>query len=140
MCTSICLVNSNPTSSPSAAANLLAKFIEACMALNASIFEPFFGEDDKIDDKSKYKFLGDLNKTYQVARRKSGNQFYVEMTTEYCKGCSVGYPIMNFNVYSLDTKSMVYDFGFKVVTDDQIVNTIQGCFAYKEHHPDWIPF
>ena len=41
---------------------IVQKFIDACMLLDVSIFEPFMNEDDNFEDKDKYRFLERLHK------------------------------------------------------------------------------
>ncbi len=39
---------------------IIDKFIESCLKLDASIFEPYMKEEELFEDKEKYLFLGKL--------------------------------------------------------------------------------
>ena len=44
---------------------IAGKFIESCLKLDASIFEPLIEEDEYFQDLDKYRFLDSMKKVFQ---------------------------------------------------------------------------
>ena len=97
---------------------VIDKFIESCMHLDASIFEPFMAEDDVFQDKEKYKFLSHLKMLFQNCRNLTTNDFHVNFTREVCRGCQTGKPVL----------------GFLIDLENGILKDIFKCQMYKKHH------
>lgn len=56
---------------------VIEKFIESCLQLDISIFEPYMHEDDVFEDKEKYMFLADLKRPFNKIRNLTQNDFNI---------------------------------------------------------------
>ena len=115
------------------------KFIESCLHLDASIFEPYMSEDDVFADKEKYKFLTELKDLFDKCRLKANNNFKVSITNEQCRGCAKEKPVLNFEVRQSNYKIPVTEFGFLVDCENDMLKDIYRCYTYKESHGEWCP-
>ncbi|MGI8582397.1 MAG: hypothetical protein ACR2KX_09375 [Chitinophagaceae bacterium] len=116
---------------------VIDKFTEACMHLDASIFEPYMNEDDVFEDLEKYKFLVELKDLFDYSQFKTDYNFSVNLTNKKCKGCQKGKPVLNFEVVFAGTKLPVGEFGFLIDGEDGILKDIYRCNLYKENQGFW---
>ena len=75
-------------------AEITSKFIEACIKLDASIFEPLVKEDQYFQDLDKYRFLQSLKDEFEKVKLKG-----IEKTTPIngtCLGCEKGHSTYQF--------------------------------------------
>jgi len=63
---------------------VIDKFINACVNLDASIFEPYMNEDDVFNSLGKYEFLSELKDLFEYSLFKTDHDFSVNMTNEQC--------------------------------------------------------
>jgi hypothetical protein len=70
--------------------NVIDKFIESCLHLDASIFEPLMEEEDVFETKEKYRFLTDLKRLFDKGMTLTKGNFRVNVEDRTCKGCSLG--------------------------------------------------
>lgn len=112
-------------------AKVIAKFIESCIALDASIFEPYIQEDDLFEDVSKYEFLAKLQNTFSITRRLSHNHFKVELSKDVCRACFIGHEVHVFTTYNSDNK-MVEQNGYVIQEVDGKLLDISRCMYYKD--------
>ena len=73
---------------------ILSRFLEACVNLDAAIFEPMIEKDQIFEEKDKYRFLDSL-KTRFDASRKRGNEKVV-IKTGKCQMCHPGSDVYEF--------------------------------------------
>ena len=114
------------------------KFIESCLHLDASIFEPYMEEDDVFEELEKYKFLAELKDLFEYSRLKTDYDFTVSMSNEKCMGCASGKPVVNFEVRFANSKLLAGDFGFLIDKENDILKNIYRCHKYKECHGIWV--
>ena len=110
------------------------RFIECCLTLNASAFEPYMSEDDVFENKDKYLFLSELKRLFQPYH--SNTKAYAVRKEEIsCLGCSYGKRVVRFIVSSVSEKMDVFEFGFVIYIDKEILKDIYRCWQYKECSP-----
>lgn len=80
--------------SPEKDSEIKEKFIEACMKLDETIFEPLIEEDQYFEDLDKYRFLQTLKNVYDRARWLKHNA--VVPTKGTCTGCHRGHETLEF--------------------------------------------
>lgn len=73
---------------------IAGKFIESCLKLDASIFEPLIEEDEYFQDLDKYRFLDSMKKVFQPFKRKDKGD--VTLKKGQCKGCFKGHQTHDF--------------------------------------------
>ncbi|MEI7474803.1 MAG: hypothetical protein WCK67_08485 [bacterium] len=117
--------------SASESALIIKKFIESCMQLDVSLFEPFMNEEDNFEDKDKYRFLERLRKSFEEYRQDLLDDFIVERTTTICEGCSYGKRVEQFKVYEGESKKFYDDFGFLIDENNGKLIDIYQCNQYK---------
>ena len=76
------------------------KFIESCLNLDASIFEPYMKEDDVFEEEDKYNFLLKRKEQFAKIRAKAEEDFSVSLSHAICNGCSMNKAIFRFDVLS----------------------------------------
>lgn len=109
---------------------LIDKFIECCLKLDASIFEPYMTEDDVFEDKEKYSFLAQTKEMFNEVKSKSLDDFKVEVQNTTCKGCSTGDPVFHFRVATIN-KIPVDEFAYLIDVKDGILKDIYRCYDYN---------
>ena len=117
---------------------VIDKFIESCLHLDASIFEPYMSEDDVFEDKEKYKFLAEMKDLFDSSKFKTDYNFTVSFTNEKCMGCEKGKPVLNFEVMFAGSKLKVGDFGFLIDIENGILKDIYRCKMYKACQGIWL--
>jgi hypothetical protein len=73
---------------------ILNQFIEACVTLDASIFEPLIEEEQYFQDLDKYRFLQSLKDEFDKVKIKGINQ--TRLKIGYCQGCVSGHQTHQF--------------------------------------------
>ena len=110
---------------------IVEKFIDACMLLDVSVFEPFMNEDDNFEDKDKYRFLERLHKSFEEYRQDLLDDFFVERITTICEGCSNGKRVEQFKICEGEPKKFYDDFGFLIDEENGKLIDIYQCNQYK---------
>ena len=110
---------------------LINKFIEACLKLDASIFEPFMNENDIFEDKDKYRFLEQIHGRFEEYRKDTLDDFEVTRISTICTGCSKGKRVEEFKVYNNDTMKPHDSFGYLIDEVDGLLIDIYQCNQYK---------
>lgn len=97
---------------------LLQKFIEAALALDTSIMEPFIPEDLLLQDMDKYRFLASLKDRFDNIRQQYPENWRVEPADLTCGFCNRGKPLAGFVVYA-GCELLPYEkFGYFVEKDE----------------------
>ena len=117
---------------------VIDKFIESCLHLDASIFEPLMGEEDVFETKEKYRFLAELKRLFDKGRILSKGDFRVNVEDCTCKGCSLGRTVKHFEVVGSKTNRNFGGFGFLIDAEDEILKNIYRFLNYKETKKVWI--
>ena len=115
---------------------VVEKFIESCLQLDASTFEPYMHEEDVFEDTEKYKFLAELKGLFEKSRLKANSDIKVSITNEKCRGCDGGESVLNFELRQGENNLPFTEFGFRIETENGILKDIHRCRFYKEKH-DW---
>lgn len=68
---------------------IVKSFIESCINLDTSIFEPFIQDDQLFDDKDKYRFLAFLKAQFDYAKKKGLTKMIVKQGR--CQMCVKGH-------------------------------------------------
>lgn len=110
--------------------NIIDKFIESCLKLDASIFEPYMNEDDVFEDKEKYIFLSQMHSMFSEFARDTLDDFKVEVINTVCKGCVKGEPAKHFKVTNNATKKPLDEFAFMIEVEKGILKDIYRCYEY----------
>ena len=110
---------------------IIDKFIEACLKLDVSIFEPFMHEDDVFEDREKYTFLGELHGMFDQFAKDTLDDFTVTVEDSHCNGCVQGYPIKHFKVFDNETNTKINEFAFLIETEDGMLKDIYRCYEYE---------
>lgn len=71
------------------------KFIEACLALDASVFEPLIDEDRTFEDLDKYRFLDSLKSNFDNVKDKRVQK--MSLVHAKCMGCQRGHDVHEFH-------------------------------------------
>ena len=116
---------------------IIDKFIESCMALDISIFEPYMSEDDVFEDLEKYEFLLQLRVLFTNLRMQTNSKFSITFYKTACNGCIKGDPVLQFQVYSEDYESLKIDFGYTYIIKDGILIDIYKCLSYDGRLLRW---
>lgn len=110
---------------------LIEKFIETCLRLDASIFEPYIDEEGIFENKEKYMFLAKLKllfQPYQSLRSIAS----VRQEEKICLGCSKTKNVLKFSIYSVEDNQDIADFGFVIDTDNGLLKDIYQCRWYEQ--------
>ena len=123
---------------------VIEKFIESCVQLDISIFEPYMHEDDVFEDKEKYIFLADLKRSFDKLKDLTRSDFNIIIKDRNCNGCSLGKTVKHFEVFNNKTNSYIGSFGFLIDVGNGMLKNIYRCLRYKETKevfvkPDGLP-
>lgn len=100
-------------------ANLIKeKFIQACVALDASILEPMIEEETYFDELDKYRFLQSLKDEFDACKEKGSLK--TVMIKGNCESCHCG-----DEVYQFYTKNLTPAFAYMI---DESNNEIENIF------------
>jgi len=110
---------------------IIQMFIDSCLQLDVSIFEPYMNEDNNFEDKDKYRFLERLQKSFEEYRQDLLDDFFVERSTTICEGCSNGKRVEQFKVFEGESKKYYDDFGFLIDEENGKLIDIYQCNHYK---------
>src|SRR5256885_1085146 len=111
---------------------VINKFIESCLWLDISIFEPYMHEDDVFEDKEKYKFLADLKRSFDNVRNLTKSDFEITIEDRKCNGCSLGKMVKHFKVVNNKTSNYIGSFGFLIDEENGLLKNIYRCNRYKD--------
>jgi len=111
---------------------VIDKFIESCLQLDISIFEPYMHEDDVFEDKEKYGLLADLKRSFDNIRNLTQCNFKITIEDRKCNGCSLGKTVKHFEVFNNKPNSYVGSFGFLIDVENGMLKNIYRCLGYKE--------
>ena len=107
---------------------IIQKFVESCVKLDASIFEPYIQEDAIFQDKEKYLFLASLKKVFDKFRNSINGEIPIEVTDDVCKGCSFGKPIKIFTISPSVKNPWLKRFGYVIDVEDGHLKDIYQCY------------
>ncbi|MBX9780520.1 MAG: hypothetical protein K2X26_09245 [Chitinophagaceae bacterium] len=113
---------------------VIAKFIESCLTLDASIFEPYIQEDDVFEDLSKYEFLAQLQNAFAIERRLSQNHFRVELSKDVCRACFIGHEVHVFTTYNWNHEKVGL-ISYVIQEVDGKLLDISRCYYHKDLPP-----
>jgi len=105
-------------------------FVQSCIQLDASIFEPFMNEEDVFEDVEKYSFLAVMHRMFDDLRRFTMDDFYVEVKDTTCKSCFVGKSVKHFEVFNGATKQYEADFAYLIDIEKGVLKDIYKCYEY----------
>ena len=111
--------------------SIIDNFIESCLKLDVSIFEPYMHEDDVFEDKEKYTFLAQLHSMFDEFARDTLDDFTVLIKDTVCNGCVKGQPVKHFKVVNNATKKPLDEFAFMIEVEKGILKDIYRCYDYK---------
>jgi hypothetical protein len=114
---------------------IMDTFIEACMQLDASIFEPLIDEDQLFQDLDKYLFLHSLKQLFDSVKAKELYDMELKLAT--CKGCEFGHVSHEF--YSWGE----FEFAFILSMKKGVLVDIFRCHyseGGKESFASYMPF
>jgi len=110
-------------------------FIEACIKLDASLFEPLIDEDQMFQDRDKYRFLQSIKDVFDSIKAKQITQ--VELNLSTCNGCEMGHVSHEF--YS----NGEFQFAYILMMKDGVLFDIFRCnyrAGSKKNFRDYLPF
>ncbi len=110
---------------------IINKFVESCLKLDVSIFEPYMHEDDVFEDKEKYSFLAQLHRMFDEFARDTLDDFTVSIKETVCNGCLKGQPVKHFKVSNNATKKPLDEFAFMIEVEKGILKDIYRCYDFK---------
>ena len=110
---------------------IIDRFFDACMHLDASIFEPFMDEESIFEKQGKYEFLTSLKALFESKKIPFGENFIVTRQQSKCTDCSNGKYVEHFKIYDKLGKSGMNEFGFLIETNAGILIDIYQCFRFK---------
>jgi len=110
---------------------IVEKFIEACINMDAGIFEPYMKETDVFEEKDKYIFLASLKQILDGVRKGLKNNFSVVKNTTKCFGCSKGKWVAHFEITNTVTGNYYDEFGFVIDLVDGVLINIYQCHGYR---------
>lgn len=96
-------------------------FINACVRMDPSIFEPLMHEDQLFEDKTKWVFMTDLRNKLWSKSLENSNKLSVR--TGQCEGCSCGQETLEF----YDEKGK-FHFAYLIEKEKGEVKDIFECF------------
>ncbi|MEG3658053.1 hypothetical protein V5097_11625 [Arenibacter palladensis] len=82
------------SSSGEPAQKIINKFIETCLAMDCSQFEPMIDENQYFDELDKYRFLASLKQQFDWAVARGANNMRMEIGK--CEMCVVGHATYEF--------------------------------------------
>lgn len=106
---------------------IIAAFKNACLNLDAGLFEPFMEEEDCFEDLDKYRFLDSLKSNFDRIRSYTKGEIEVTMKNTICQGCSYGKPVMSFSCCSDNGNQLIGSFGYLIDEEDGILKDIYQC-------------
>lgn len=112
---------------------VIDKFIQSCLSLDAGIFEPFIQEDEVFQEQTKYEFLAEIKKTFDLTRKRANHSFNVELSYDVCRACFIGHTVHVFTTYNANGE-MIEGNGFIIQEIDDILIDISRCY-YKDIPP-----
>ena len=115
---------------------IIQKFIECCINLDASIFEPFMIEDVVFQEMDKYSFLLSLKNTFNYYLEKVGQHYSVKMHHDICNGCSSGKPLVCFTIFCTKRNENFGSFSYIIYKENNILENIYRCWFYKRGLPN----
>ncbi|MFS4418862.1 hypothetical protein [Maribacter sp. 2307ULW6-5] len=102
------------------AQSITAKFIEACLALDASIFEPMIEENQYFEDLDKYRFLSSLKQQFDWAIKRGAKD--ITMKKGKCGLCVIGH-----STYEFYSSQNTHEFAYIINTNKDRVEDIFLC-------------
>ncbi|WP_299397164.1 hypothetical protein [uncultured Gelidibacter sp.] len=104
----------------SKALKIKTTFIDACVSLDSSIFEPLIEEDQYFQDLDKYRFLQSLKEEFDSWKAKGFTE--TTMIEGHCNGCHCG-----DKVYQFYTNSLTPAFAYIIHEKDNEIEDIFMC-------------
>jgi len=110
---------------------VIYQFIQSCLSLDASLFEPYIHEDEVFQEQTKYEFLSDLKRSFDLTRKRTNNSFTVDLSYDVCRACFIGHRVNVFTTYNIEGE-MIERNGFVIQETDDILIDISRCYYYKD--------
>lgn len=110
---------------------IIHAFKNACLHLDASLFEPYMQEDDCFEDLDKYRFLASLKSVFEGIKQRTKDVLEVTMGDSVCQGCSYGKPIVIFDCCSNNGNRLVGSFGYLIDMEGGILKDIYQCNGFR---------
>lgn len=112
-------VKENSTSG-NEALKIKTTFIDACLSLDTTIFEPLIDDDQYFQDLDKYRFLQSLKEEFDSWKAKGFK--VTKMIEGHCKGCHCG-----DKVYQFYTNALTPAFAYNIQEDTNEIKDIFMC-------------
>lgn len=111
---------------------IISKFVETCLAMDVSIFEPYMQEDDVFEDKEKYLFLAQLKDLFSEIKSEMPVPYYVAVRDSECCGCPEGKGklVKHFELKHRLSNKVLDGFAFIIDTENGILKDIFRCYDY----------
>jgi len=106
---------------------IIDAFVQSCMALDASLFEPYMGDENVFEDKCKYLFLASLKELFDSFKSKKAVSINVRVEDGTCKGCQFGKPIKLFSVKGWGRVIIKGQFAYLIDVQKGILKDIYRC-------------
>lgn len=106
---------------------IVEAFIESCVALDASIFEPFMEESNIFENKNKYLFLASMKTLFDYYKDKKALSIDVTADDGICKGCKYGKAIKAFSVKGWGRTIFSDQFAYIIEIENGILKDIFRC-------------
>jgi len=110
--------------------DLAKAFIEACIKLDASLFEPYIKEEHYFQDLDKYRFLASMKENFDRVR-KFGNS-KTRLVQGMCIGCQRGH-----TTYGFYTGASKKEFAYVMLKDEHgELSDIFQCYMSKDKYAE----
>jgi len=106
---------------------IIDAFVESCITLDASIFEPYMDEENVFEDKDKYLFLASIKELFDSYKDKKAVIINVDVEDDTCKGCQYGKPIKLFSVKGRGRIIFTGQFAYRINVEKGILIDIYRC-------------
>lgn len=106
---------------------IIDAFVQSCMAMDASLFEPYMDEENVFETKDKYLFLASMKELFDLFRAKKALFFNVTVEDSTCKGCQYGKQIKLFSVKGWGRVNFTDRFAYRINVQNGVLKDIYRC-------------
>jgi len=107
--------------------SIVDAFIESCIALDASIFEPFMEENNVFESKNKYLFLASLKTLFDTFKDDKPMSLDIVVNDGICNGCKYGKSVKIFSVKGWDSVKYNDRFAYVIEKENDVLKDIYRC-------------
>lgn len=107
-------------------------FIESCIRLDASIFEPLIEEDQLFQDLDKYRFLHSMKQLFDYMKDQDFDK--MELKIGSCQGCHMGHVTHEFYAEGL------FEFAYIMYLENGVLKDIFRCNFSTRERFNFYPF